>query len=320
MGKKWTPADEEYLKEKWGETSIPGIAKKLNKSINAVKLKAGRLGLGRHLYSGEEITFLQLMTALGKRNNYGYCKDSWPKHGCPVKYKKSIKKKYMVIDVNDFWVWAQTHKNLLDFSRFERNVLGREPAWVPAKRKADILAKKFKTTPWMQMEDKQLIFLLNKYAYGYREISEMLCRTEGAIKRRIRDLGLKQRPVRADNNNPWSDEDIEKVKILHFLGNIPEIIAPEVNRSACAVRGMIERLAKKNELLPDIAIIEEQEKTKKAGVSYKKALTPELWPKAHLFVSFVGMAKTRTETGQRLEIDLGNLRDAFAGFERELSL
>lgn len=43
MNRKWTKEDVEYLKEKWGTVSIPYIAQKLNRSVNAIKLKAGRL-------------------------------------------------------------------------------------------------------------------------------------------------------------------------------------------------------------------------------------------------------------------------------------
>ena len=43
MSRKWTKEDVEYLTEKWGNVSIPSIAKKLNRSVNAVKIKAKEL-------------------------------------------------------------------------------------------------------------------------------------------------------------------------------------------------------------------------------------------------------------------------------------
>lgn len=52
MSRKWTKEDVEYLTEKWGNVSIPSIAKKLNRSVNAVKIKAGRLNLGPMLENG----------------------------------------------------------------------------------------------------------------------------------------------------------------------------------------------------------------------------------------------------------------------------
>ena len=42
----WKPEEEDYLMEKWGQISVPSIAKKLNRTTNAVKVRAQRLGLG----------------------------------------------------------------------------------------------------------------------------------------------------------------------------------------------------------------------------------------------------------------------------------
>ena len=120
-------------------------------------------------------------------------------------------------------------------------MLGKEPAWVPIKRRADVAAAKYKTTPWTKAEDNHLISLLNAYQYGYREISIRLCRTEGAIKRRMCDLKLRQRPIKADNHTPWTDAEFETVYNMVKDGYKPQIIAEYINRSACAIRGVLER-------------------------------------------------------------------------------
>lgn len=44
----WKPEEEDYLMEKWGQISVPAIAKKLNRTTNAVKVRAQRLGLSVH--------------------------------------------------------------------------------------------------------------------------------------------------------------------------------------------------------------------------------------------------------------------------------
>ena len=237
----WTAAEKETLEEMWGKSSIPYIAKTFNKSIDAIKLKAGRMNLGPHLQGGKEITFMELMRALGRTGSFGYIKNSWPEHEFPMRYKKVNQCKFAVVDIDDFWKWAKKHKWLLDFSRFETNALGKEPGWVPIKRRADIMAAKYKTSPWTKTEDDHLISLLNAYKYGYREISIKLYRTEGAIKRRIGDLGLKQRPIKADNHTPWTMEEIEIVFKLVEDGYKPQVIAEYVNRSALAIRGLLER-------------------------------------------------------------------------------
>lgn len=240
----WGHADVTYLEEHWGKGSLPYIAKCLGRSVNAIKLKANRMGLDSHLHSGKEITFYGLCRALGQHGNYsGYMK-SWPYHGCPIRYKKVIKERFAVIDIDDFWKWGKENKHLLDFSKFEENTLGKEPSWVSKKRRADIQFKKYKTTPWTKTDDSYLISLLNAYKYGYRELAIKLLRTEGAIKRRILDLGLKQRPVKADNHNPWIEAEIKTVLDMVEAGYRPQVIAEYIDRSALAIRGLLERTFK----------------------------------------------------------------------------
>ncbi|WP_052085720.1 Myb-like DNA-binding domain-containing protein [Clostridium sp. HMP27] len=245
MGSKnWTAEECSYLEDKWGIISIPTIAATLGRTVNAVKIKAQKIGLGRHLHSGTEITINELANALGKGTSYGWIADRWCRYGLPVKYKKSINKRYKVIDIDQFWKWAEKHKDIIDFSKFESNMLGKEPSWVEEKRKADIAAARYKRTPWTKDEDNTLISMLNAYKYNYSEISECLKRTEGAIKRRMLDLGLKQRPLKADNHVPWTDEEVGILVSLRMRGYSPEVISKKIGgtRSALAVRGKLERM------------------------------------------------------------------------------
>ena len=247
MPAAWPKEEAEYLERNWGSVSIPAIAKKFNRSVNAVKLKARRMGLGRHIHSGEYITLSQLLQAL-KVSYSTWTNGGWGKHGLPVKTKKSIKRCFRVIYLEDFWTWAEHHKMLVDFARVERNSLGPEPPWVADKRKADLAAKKYKKTSWSPEEDARLINLLNTFQYSYREISIKLGRKESAIKRRMIDLKLMQRPLKADNHNPWMPEEKEILMDMYYKGYISEIIAEKINRSALAINGKIERLVKEGQL------------------------------------------------------------------------
>ena len=57
------------MTENWGNLSIKAIAKKLNRSENAIEVRKNRLGLGSFLENGEYITFYLLMqTILGGKN------------------------------------------------------------------------------------------------------------------------------------------------------------------------------------------------------------------------------------------------------------
>ncbi|AGK97384.1 hypothetical protein [Clostridium pasteurianum] len=242
MGANWTEEECNFLEDKWGTISIPTIAKSLGRTEIAVKIKAHKLGLGRHLYSCEEITISQLVKVLGA--HYTWAVDKWISYGFPVKYKKSVSKKYKVFKLEDFWKWAEQHRDILDFSKFEKGMLGIEPGWVKDKREADIAAAKYIKTPWTEEEDNMLMNMLNSYKYSYQDISDRLKRTGGAIKRRMVDLRLKQRPLKADNHNPWTNEEIKILLNLRHKGFGPEVIAKKLGgkRSSLAVRGKLERM------------------------------------------------------------------------------
>lgn len=70
---------------------MSAIAKKLNRTTNAVKVKAQRLGLGAVLMAGEYVTLNQLLLAVnGGSSSYGYKMKSWVENrGLPVHTKRS---------------------------------------------------------------------------------------------------------------------------------------------------------------------------------------------------------------------------------------
>lgn len=238
--KNWTKEELDYLDNRWGEVSIPAIAKHLNRSVNAVKLKAGRRGLGRHIHSGTRITLLQFCDAIGKRNSYGWIKDRWVRLGLPIHYQKSIDKRYAMIDIDEFWEWAEQHKDLIDFDAFSEGTFGVEPEWVQEARRASYLAK-MKKTPWTKAEDQALEFYLKQYKYTYNDLCCLMNRTEGAIKRRIMTLGLVYRPIR-NYDRQWQDSEVETLLKMRAAGHCWEEIGRQLKRSGSAVRGKYERL------------------------------------------------------------------------------
>ena len=114
------------------------------------------------------------------------------------------KNRFRVIDIDAFWKWAEDNKSILDFSRFEKYGLGAEPDWVDVKRKADY--KKLQlhgqhNAAWTKTEDDKLRYLLGKGTYTYSDLAAELRHSEGAIKRRILDLGINKKPVRCPPEN-----------------------------------------------------------------------------------------------------------------------
>ena len=243
--KTWTQEEERYLEEHWGTVSIPGLAKHLGRTVNAIKVRAFRMGLGGMLDAGDYVTFNQLMlTITDNSQSYSYQMKSWVKNrGLPVHTKRVDKCTWRVVYLEEFWRWAEKHRSFIDFSKLEPLALGKEPGWVPEQRRKDYQAFALqRKDPWTPDEDSRLKMLLKQQKYGYAELSEILRRSEGAIIRRCRDLGLKERPVRADNHgkdNAWTDAHFQLLADGIRHGDSYPVIGKAVGRSEKAVRGKV---------------------------------------------------------------------------------
>lgn len=243
--KTWTQEEEDYLMDHWGTVSIPGIAKHLGHTVNSIKVRAARLGLGAVLNSGDYVTFNQLMLTLTDNSqSYSYQMKSWVENrGMPVHTKRVDKCTFRVVYLDEFWEWAEKHRSFIDFTKLEPLALGKEPGWVAEQRRKDYQAFALqRKDPWTPDEDQRLIRLLKEQRYGYAEMSELLHRSEGAITRRCRDLGLKLRPVRADNHSKdsvWTETDFQALADGIRHGDSYPVIGKAVGRSEKAVRGKV---------------------------------------------------------------------------------
>lgn len=239
--RKWTKQEETYLVENWGTISVKTIAKKLERSENAVVVKKCRLGLGAFLDNGCYVTWNQLLKAIGFGHSDGYKMTSWVRNrGFPLHTKKVNNTAFKVVSLDEWWSWAEKNRDILDFSRFEENTLGFEPSWVKGKRKHDMIRRqKYTNTPWTKAEDYKLKMLLSKQIYTYHELSKKMRRTTGAIQRRVCDLKIMDRPVKADNHVCWTNDEFTKLGDLIKLGYGYELIAEEIGKSSKACRGRV---------------------------------------------------------------------------------
>ena len=236
---KWTYKDIQYLKNHWGDKSQRAIAKTLDRTTTAIKIKAHRIGLTRSTEYGEYITFNQFCNLINKPSYRKYTKKLFNAK-FPIKNILIVRKKIAVIYMNEFWEWLKRNIHLVDFQYTDATTFGIEPEWVKYKRDADKRSAKYEPRKWSNADDERLISLLKQFKYGYRDLSIMLKRTEGAIKRRMSDLKIKERPLVADTKK-WQQQEIELVKDLYLKGYKPEIIAEYIDRSACSIKGIIER-------------------------------------------------------------------------------
>ncbi|WP_167957949.1 hypothetical protein [Anaerosporobacter faecicola] len=240
--RNWKKEEIQYLEDNWGKLSIISLMKNLNRTENAILIKAQKLGLGPFLESGDYVTWHQLLIALGIDSG-GYKNKSWIENrNFPIHRKRVNNCSFKIVYIDEFWKWAEKNKYLLDFSKFVENTLGAEPEWAKVKRKHDFEKnRKYIMTPWTKTEDEKLHYLLKQYKYTYDDLSKKLRRTNGAIQRRICDLGFKERPIKADNHIKWTDEEKQRLKELIMLGYGYELMAEIIGKSSKALRGTVYR-------------------------------------------------------------------------------
>lgn len=238
--RNWTQEELELLSDNWGTVSIVTIARKLDRTEGAVINKARRIGLGPFLDSSQYVSWNQLLRALGYKNS-SYKTISWIENrDFPIRTKRVKDCSFKVVDIDEFWEWAEQNKAFIDFSRFEEFALGKEPEWVKEKRWHDINRnRKYITTPWTITEDEKLKYLVNQYKYYYSDISRMMRRTESAIQRRCNDLGLKGRPLRRSPHSKWENWQLEMLDELIDLGYSYEYMSEEIGKSTKAIRGKV---------------------------------------------------------------------------------
>lgn len=243
LNKTWTADEIDYLVSAWGNVNMSTITKHLDRSECAIRLKAGKLNLGPFLANGYRyITISNLYKLIRANSSIAYLKTSWIKNrNLPThNISRSSKTNFSVVYIDEFWTWAEKNQYFLDFSKLERYQLGPEPDWVNQKREADILRNSFiKATPWTSREDNLLKELLKKQKYGYKELSQILCRSEGAIQRRINDLSIKYRPIKADNHQKWTESEYTLLGEMIKCGSKYEEISDRIGRSVKAIRGRV---------------------------------------------------------------------------------
>lgn len=243
--KAWSAEDERQLKDMWGQVSIPTIAKRLGRSQNSVVVRSQRLGLGPFLDHGDYITMHQLSIAMGNgASSDKYFQKSWVENrGFPVHTKRRNTTTIRIVYLDEFWEWAEKNRSFIDFSKMEPLALGAEPEWVAEQRKNDYQAFALqRKDPWTPDDDNLLITYLRMHKYGYKELSEMLHRSAGAIQRRVLDLGLKERPVKADNHSKesaWTDEDFRILADGIRSGKSYQMIGNLIGKSEKAIRGKV---------------------------------------------------------------------------------
>ena len=246
QGRKWTKEDVAFLSEHWGSMDYKRLAARLNRSPRAVYLKGWKEDLGDPFLAADGIS-VNLLPEIFKVSYYRIFKVWIEKYNMPYKEKcfnsgRPIK----IFRIDEFWKWAEKHRDMIDFSCLDKNILGAEPPWVNTKRRLDSEKRKNnKWRIWTKKDDERLRQLLYEFKYTKSELSRILGRTEGAIVCRIKQLGISARPLVKDYER-WTREEEESVISMHMNNIKINDISEITGRSVMSVSQKICRYYKKS--------------------------------------------------------------------------
>lgn len=194
--RSWTEKEDTFVKEYWGVKSVNVIAQHLNRAYDEVIARSEELGLDHpelH-YDGISRKYLQEIMQVSDAEI-----DEWKDiYSFPFKEKQFFyKERTLVVSFEDFWKWAEKHQSLLDFSKMEPLILGKEPAWMKEKRIVDRkrTVRPYKTGPWTDPETDELFRLVNSFRYTYPMLARKLNRSEASIRHRLFRTKFPARPL-----------------------------------------------------------------------------------------------------------------------------
>lgn len=174
MSRLWTQKEDEYLMGRYTIQPIETTSKKLNRSINAVKKRAGYLGLSKYhdnVYAGMIAKCFHVSMSVVHR---------WMKQYNMPYYREKAGNGYRYrIVVEKFWEWANTHKESIDWRGYELRSLVPEPVWV---RPEVNIAKGNNNRKSITQSEKDKIKFLSAKGVLYKDIALMLGRTTNSIK------------------------------------------------------------------------------------------------------------------------------------------
>lgn len=179
--KKWTKEEDEYLIRNYSRSSMKNLCKALNRSHLAIRDRAIILGVLR--YDGTYLNASELSDCFSCSK---FVALNWiKKYGLPAKQLNNIKGNTFMIDVDEFWVWADKNRSLIDWSGYIPLSLLPEPVFV----KECIKEHSKPTQHRKKITQCEKVKIYNMYCKGVsiKEIATTFERTEYAIKHILRD-------------------------------------------------------------------------------------------------------------------------------------
>ena len=133
----WTPEEDEYLRENWGQSNLTSMKKALHRTEVAIKQRACnvlRLGRADELTDYVKIAEFASLSSISRDR---IVNTLVPKHKFPVVRKIVLNNRQYFVDLGKVLKWMEAHQVLFDGSRVSEDLFVPEPEWLTEKRIQD---------------------------------------------------------------------------------------------------------------------------------------------------------------------------------------
>ena len=125
MRREWTDKEINYMNKFYLRQPICKTADKLNRTVASVKHKAVKMGLNHYT---NNLNARTLARCFGVDVNVVV---RWiEKFDLPCGKVECATQTRYVLDTEKFWKWAELHKDIINWNKYERKSLVPEPDWV----------------------------------------------------------------------------------------------------------------------------------------------------------------------------------------------
>ena len=176
--KMWTKEEDDYLIRRYLKQTVAMSAKKLNRSIPSVKHRAARLGLNHYLDNISVKIVAQCFNV-----DHSVVKRWVEKYDLPV--NKVTNSSRRSIDPVQFWKWAENHKNIINWSKYEEKSLIPEPDWVKEERRNYTTSNARKRISSVEISK---VKQMKSKGYTYEKMANELGRSVYSIEHIVRKI------------------------------------------------------------------------------------------------------------------------------------
>lgn len=172
-GRKWTDEELVLLEELTEKYPLETVARRLNRTKEAVFLKRQRIGMGGYMANTDMLTRNTVSKILGIENR---TLQYWERKGL----KSYRKRPYVMYRQEDIIKYMREHPEDWNAARVTDDTMFMRYDWYKEKRKNDI-SRRYN---WTGTEVRRMQHLKHE-GYSIREIAEMMNRSESSIKYKL---------------------------------------------------------------------------------------------------------------------------------------